>query len=149
RRKEDIPLLLEFFLGKHASRLGRKVDGFMPKAVQKLLLHSWPGNIRELEHVVERAIILSRERVISARAIILRGDDPLQPSSSFQEAKDRIIEEFEKTYLTSLLLSCRGNISQAAVNAGKHRRAFFQLLQKHGIDAKGFRSDPSGILSGK
>lgn len=145
-RRGDIPLLLEFFLarycGKSAGESRRDVEGFTSCALQKLMLYSWPGNVRELEHVVERAVLLATGKLISAREILLSHSAEAAPTASFQEAKARLIDDFEWNFLTTLLRVHRGNVSRAAESARKNRRAFFQLLQKHSINASSFRGVP-------
>jgi two-component system response regulator GlrR len=142
-RPEDIPLLLEFFLQRHRSRATQagtqEVQGFALGALQKLMLYAWPGNVRELEHVVERAVLMCPGKLISESDVVLSRKEESERVTSFQEAKAQVIADFERSYLTSLLLMHRGNVSRAATSARKNRRAFFQLMQKHGIDAKRFR----------
>src|SRR5918911_4640452 len=71
-RREDIPLLARFFLSQHAQRYRKEVEGFDAGAMQMLKEHQWPGNIRELDHVVERAVLMARSRVITADDLGLR-----------------------------------------------------------------------------
>ncbi|EAR21981.1 Helix-turn-helix, Fis-type [Nitrococcus mobilis Nb-231] len=138
-RLSDIPLLARRFLSTFATKLHRCVPLLLPKAESALMNYSWPGNVRELEHVIERAAILAEARgEISEQEIILPGANTAQPSS-FQHAKARVLAEFERSYIESLLLTYHGNISHAARAAGKNRRAFWQLMRKHQIDANRFR----------
>ena len=142
-RREDIPLLLDFFLERHRRPVtgqGTQVAGFTPCALRALMMYAWPGNVRELEHVVERAVLLCPGELISEREIVLpRSGDSDRPTS-FQQAKAQVVADFERKYLTSLLMIHRGNVSHAAMSARKNRRAFFQLLQKHGLDVSLFRA---------
>ena len=108
--------------------------------------YQWPGNVRELEHIVMRAVVLSDHKVIQAEDITLLEQEDAALSESFQEAKDRIVSEFERTYIRSLLMSCHGNISEAARMARKNRRAFWELICKHHISAKSLRSNVSLIV---
>src|SRR5262249_12543281 len=138
-RPEDIPLLLEFFLRRHRARRmhepGSDIDGFTPGALRELMLYPWPGNVRELEHTVERAVLLCPGNLIAEADVVLRRGEDGQRGLSFQASKAQVIADFERRYLTSLLAAHSGNVSRAARNAGKNRRAFFQLMQKHRIDA--------------
>ncbi len=97
--------------------------------------------MRELEHVVERAVVLGQGRPVLRRSEIMlsRSADDAEPES-FQQAKARIIERFERSYVEKMLLAHRGNISRAARAARKNRRAFWELIRKYRIDARAFRS---------
>src|SRR4029453_15418777 len=120
-RREDIPLLAHHFLNKYALEFNKQVTGFSPDAIRKLILYDWPGNVRELEHVIMGAVVLSERPIICAAAIpFLRNEGPPLPES-FQEAKHRMVEQFEKGYIKGLLLSHHGNISRAAQAAQKDR----------------------------
>ena len=145
-RREDIPLLLDFFLERHRGPVTgegrREVAGFTPCALRALMMYAWPGNVRELEHVVERAVLLCPGELISEREIVLPRSGDSDRATSFQEAKAQVVADFERKYLTSLLMVYRGNVSRAAMSARKNRRAFLQLLQKHSIDASSFRDRP-------
>jgi two-component system response regulator GlrR len=99
-----------------------------------LRAYTWPGNIRELEHVIERAVALTDNTMLDETDIGLSTARPLHLLESFQTAKDRAVAQFEHAYLTEVLLAHAGNITQAAQSAGKNRRAFWQLLHKHGFD---------------
>lgn len=144
-RKEDILALAEHFLEKHsaAQQPARKLA---PEACAALLAWDWPGNVRELESAIVRAIHLSEGEAIEAADLGLQGwagnapeaDGALQ-ALSFQAAKRRAIETFERDYLRRLMAEQEGNISQAARIAGKDRSDLGKLLKKHSLDAKGFR----------
>jgi PAS domain S-box-containing protein len=81
-RSEDIPLLIRFFVQKYAPRVGRRIDSIEPETVQRLLAYPWPGNIRELENLIERALILADSSVLHVEPEILGG------SSVLRSAKD-------------------------------------------------------------
>jgi DNA-binding NtrC family response regulator len=142
-RQDDIVRLARCFLERYAVAFKKPVTGMSPEATQKLLLHDWPGNVRELEHVVERAVALSEGPVIQGHDLVLSSRDGLA-DESFRRAKANAVERFERTYLQSLLLAHQGNITRAAHAARKNRRAFFELLRKHRIDAGLFRDAPTG-----
>jgi DNA-binding NtrC family response regulator len=104
-----------------------------------LLAYDWPGNVRELEHVIERAAVLSPGPVITRNDIFL--ESPVAENEcSFQEAKARMIDQFEKTYISGLLVANEGNITKSAQAAGKNRRAFFELMRKHNIQGRSFKA---------
>jgi two-component system, NtrC family, response regulator GlrR len=142
-RGEDVLLLARHFLVKHATELNKQIAGFSPNAIRKLYFYQWPGNVRELEHIIMRAVVLSDQAVIRADDITLLDHEYATESESFQQAKDRIVAEFETTYIRSLLLRCHGNISEAARLARKNRRAFWELIRKHHISVKSLRSSVS------
>jgi len=141
-RREDIPLLARHFLAKYATEFNRPVTGFTSEAIQTLMTYDWPGNVRELEHIVERAVVLAEQMVIRKADVLLPAHPSTPAAESFQEAKARIIEQFEKSYIQGLLLSYKGNITQAARAAQKNRRAFWQLIRKHAINVQSFKSGP-------
>lgn len=138
-RRDDIPLLARRFLAKYAADLDRQFAGISPEAMRALLAYDWPGNVRELEHVIERAAVLSQGPIIVEQDIIL-GSESGNGQSSFRAAKARIIDQFEKSYLSGLLLAHDGNITKAAQAAGKNRRAFFELMRKHNLKGKSFKA---------
>ncbi len=138
-RREDIPLLAARFISKYSAEFDKDFTGFEPGAMHALLSYDWPGNVRELEHVIERVVVLS------AGPIVQRGDIPIASSNqsagySFHEAKARLIDQFEKGYIRSVLLAHGGNITRAAQAAGKNRRAFFELIRKHQIDVQSLKA---------
>lgn len=138
-RRDDIPLLAQVFVERYAERTGRRVVDLSQDALAKLSAYDWPGNVRELEHVIERAVVLASASRLRARDLSLGADDAGE-QNSFQEAKAKVVRDFERGYLRSMLSQCRGNISQAAVAAGKDRRAFWELMRKHDISPQEFRA---------
>jgi len=139
-RPEDIPLLARHFLKKYGIILDRVVTEFSAEAMQKLVFYDWPGNVRELENIIQRTILLSEQRVIQETDIALPRSETTGEQEAFQEAKARVIERFERTYIQKLLLLYAGNITKAALAARKNRRAFWQLIRKHQIDVQRFKS---------
>jgi DNA-binding NtrC family response regulator len=139
-RQEDVPLLAYHFLSKYVAEFGKPISGFSTNALQKLIHYKWPGNVRELEHIIMRAVVLSEKLLIHAADIAITECKPSAPSESFQEAKNKVVEQFEKTYIKSLLLTYQGNISKAARAAHKNRRAFWQLIRKHRISVQSLMS---------
>lgn len=150
-RREDIPLLAEHFLRRYAEKFGRRIEGFTDEMTANLLAYDWPGNIRELQHVVQRAVVLSEnERLIESRRAQLPVESTKSPPVrlSFKEAKAQVVASFERRYVESMLATHGGNITRAARAARKDRRGFFELIRKHGIDARRFRpADVAGRLA--
>ena len=135
-RASDVVLLAEHFLKKYAPDENRCPE-FTPDAKSALINYDWPGNVRQLEHVVERAIVLADGHPL-IDAVDLRL--PLEESEvSFQEAKARAVAKFERGYIENLLAIHGGNITHAARSAKKNRRALWELIRKHGIEAASFK----------
>jgi two-component system, NtrC family, response regulator GlrR len=140
-RRDDIAVLAMHFLDQANREAGRHLGGITPAALRCLMDHAWPGNVRELKHVLQRAVLLAEGPSVQAVDIELdgvaaAGEEPV----SFREAKARAVEAFERSYLEQLLAQSEGNISRAARFAQKDRRAFFELLRRHAIDAARYRN---------
>ena len=134
-RREDIPALVDLFLKEFSQQMKKEVKGIAPAAMQKLMLHDWPGNIRELKNAIEYAITMTRHEVIT-EDLILQGKTLSQdPLTTLKEARDA----FEKDYITRMLDITGGNISKAAKLAGKYRADFYHLLRKHNIRPENFK----------
>jgi two-component system response regulator GlrR len=146
-RREDIPILALHFIKRYATEFGRPVQGITPIALKRLLAHDWPGNIRELSHAMERAVLLGNGPYVTPADIELGVEDSAPADESFQTAKARVVEQFERSYLEHILIACDGNITHAAIAAKKNRRALWELIRKHHIEPKRFRGAaraPSG-----
>jgi DNA-binding NtrC family response regulator len=139
-RKEDIPLIAIFFLTKYASEI-KEMAGFSDDAMRKLLSHNYPGNIRELENIVQRAIVLSSGSIIKPEDISLPAVRIASAHArTFKEAKELAIAEFEKNFIRELLSLYHGNITRAANAVGKERSAFGKLVRKYDIDTALYKS---------
>jgi two-component system response regulator GlrR len=141
-RIDDIPLIATYFLNLYGRQYGHKSLCFSSAAMQKLLIYPWLGNIRELESVIQRVVLLTSLSTIQPDDIELPFSykNEKYEEESFCEAKARTIEEFERTYLTRLMISSNGNVTQAAKAARKDRRAFQRLLRKYDIDRYTFQA---------
>ena len=128
-RREDIPLLAEHFLGQHALRYRKRLDGFDEAAMQALLDYPWPGNVRELEHTVERAVLMAQGNVVGAR------DMGLQRSSraDARRLEEMSLEEVESFLIQKALARYDGNVGQAAQSLGLSRSALYRRLQRYGL----------------
>lgn len=144
-RREDIPLLARHFLAKYARELSAPGKELSRAAMEKLLAYDWPGNIRELENTLERALVLSDHPTILHTDIRLPGPEPHAPSqdASFKTLKAQAIAQFETEYVQHLLDMHQGNISRASRAAGKNRRAFWELMRKHSIVASSPSPSPA------
>ena len=136
-RREDIPLLAQHFLSKSTEQSHINISGFSQEAMEILISASWPGNIRQLQNVVEQAVALSTEPLISEMLIknALRDKTTILPS--FVQARDK----FERDYLAKLLKITAGNVSQAAKIAQRNRTEFYKLLNRHHLSAEAFREE--------
>ncbi|MEO5888956.1 MAG: sigma 54-interacting transcriptional regulator [Ferruginibacter sp.] len=108
-RKDDIPLLVNHFIKKMAKKLGREIKGVSDKAMNDLQNYEWPGNIRELEHVVERSIILCKGKILQQISLPMHSKVPAGESSKIFLLKTW--KEHEKEYILDVLKKCKGRIS--------------------------------------
>jgi DNA-binding NtrC family response regulator len=143
-RKRDVALLARQFIAEICAKdgLGRKT--LTPSAVRRLQTYAWPGNIRELHNAVRRAALSADGTEIYPRHLTLGNERPAPESiiaegapdiasESFRAGKRRAIETFERAYVQELLHTFRGNMTRAAREAGKDRRAFGRLAKKYGL----------------
>jgi DNA-binding NtrC family response regulator len=146
-RLNDIPLLVQDFLRHHPDALNRKITGITPNALDHLMRYQWPGNIRELHNVLEKAVILAKSQVLDV------GDLGLE--SVHGDARDRKeivstdisleqwLREQEKRYLIQKLQAYRGRIDLTAKSSGVDVRTIHRKMQLYGLDKKKF--DPKKL----
>ncbi len=141
-RQQDIPLLVNHFCKKFAQDMNKKVVGFTPEAMKVMGEYSWPGNIRELRNVVERAISLADSELVEVCDLpqkVINGQKEILPeqedlgSLPFHAAKDIWLKRFEIKYLEELLNKHNGNITQAAKSAGIDRKTIHRLINKYDL----------------
>jgi DNA-binding NtrC family response regulator len=136
-RAEDIPLLIEHFLGVVAARLKRTPKPLAADAYRALCAHEWNGNVRELEHALEQAVALASGAEIELADLPAAVDPPSPPPEApgkFKEAKQRVIETFERQFISEALARHHGNISKAAEDMGMYRQHLQLKLAEYGID---------------
>ena len=133
-RGEDIVLLANFFLRRAGQSVKRKVR-FSAPGLEALVRYPWPGNIRELENKVQRAVIMATGRSIEPADLELSAVPTDTPLPTLREARS----EHERKLVIDALARNRGNISRAAQAVGVSRPTFHEMLTRHGIDAKAFR----------
>jgi transcriptional regulator with PAS, ATPase and Fis domain len=140
-RIEDIAFLAEYFLLRARAKVNKKVANIAPEALDLLKNYNWPGNLRELENIIERAVVLTSSSVIEAEHLPLHVQEvvPFKPQIGFMPSKARAIEQFEREALSGYLLKAEGNISKAAKLAKIPRRTFHRLLAKHKISHRNSR----------
>jgi DNA-binding NtrC family response regulator len=127
-RREDIPALAMHFLKRHAARYRKPLNGFDAGAMQTLLEHPWPGNIRELDHAVERAVLLAQGDIVRASDLGLRTS-----ASGAVRFEEMTLEEVERVLIQKALSRFDGNVSQAAKALGLSRSALYRRLASHGL----------------
>jgi len=147
-RTEDLPVLIEHFLHTTAARLQRPAQSFAADAYRALLAHEWKGNVRELQHAIEQAVALASAAEIqlddlpaSVRSAAARQpDDSDEGAATFKEAKQRMIERFERQFICEALARHHGNISKAAEEMGMYRQHLQIKLAEYGIDSAQYRT---------
>src|SRR5437867_3155368 len=127
-RREDIPLLIDHFLKDAAKRFGREVKPLTGEALRACQTHPWKGNVRELRSAVEQALLLAPGPEITATDLFTNAPadasppPPAAPPASSREAKERLVEAFERDYLPHALRRHGGNITKAAEDIRMHRQ---------------------------
>jgi two-component system, NtrC family, response regulator GlrR len=136
QRRADIPLLAAHFLKLHGDKHGKDRKRFSQEATEALCGYSWPGNIRELENVVQQVIVFTESQIVEPKDIPIPRNfsTPAPGDRCFKHSKARIIDEFERTYVADLLASHKGNVTHAALTAKMDRRAFGRLVRKYQIE---------------
>jgi len=137
-RRGDIPRLVAHFL-QGASLAGRPGPRFSTQTMAALVAHDWPGNVRQLRNVIERAVALCPEDGVVDAALLGLGAQAAPPDAAdpgalpFKQAKDRLVQAWEREYLGRLLSDAQQNVSEAARRAGLSRMHLYELLRKHGL----------------
>ncbi|MBJ6760396.1 sigma 54-dependent Fis family transcriptional regulator [Myxococcaceae bacterium JPH2] len=146
QRRDDISLILKRALEEPevVDKHGRK--RFSAEALGLLMAYSWPGNIRELTNVLSHVLTFSEgEEVLAThlpprvRGQAREGPLPFNEHLSFKDAKEHLLENFEREYVTSVLSRCEGNLSRAARESGLHRKSIERLVKKYQLDTKGMK----------
>jgi two-component system, NtrC family, response regulator GlrR len=149
KRPEDIRPLIHEYIAYYAGLYNLPAISLSDVAWEKASAYSWPGNVRELENCVQYLTCLQPDHAIEAEDLpLLSVEEETAPvtgngneaNSSFQESKRELLNLFERGYLEEALRRSKGNIAEAARASGKARRAFFELMRKHGVNAVMFGS---------
>lgn len=143
-RGDDAILLANAFL-KTLQQGDARISGFSDEVIDCFCRYEWPGNIRELRNVIERTVALSRTQVVQLsdlpKPIRESNTSAPQPVSVLAEiSREEALDNADQSYLTALLEKHKGNISQAAQQAGLSRQGMHKLLTRHGLDAAEFRN---------
>ncbi len=146
---EDIPLLANFFLKKAGAELNVSEKSFSETALTPLFQHNWPGNIRELQNVIRRAVLFCPGSVIDQKHLKLGTSPPALGTTinqdadkemiPYKEAKESCLDSFTRQYVHRLLKQCNGNISQAARLSDLTRAALQKIIRRYDIDGNQFR----------
>jgi len=140
-RKEDIPLLAEYFLKKYSQKMGKTVAGLNPLALQKLMRYDWPGNIRQLENTIEYAVAMTQHNMITEDLIFLTKTESQEPFHESLKTLKAAKNAFMRHYLINLLKTTKGNVSKAAEMAGQYRTNFHNVLKKHNVKSEDFKEE--------
>ena len=131
-RSADIPVLAKAFLERFRSKHGREIEGIEPEAYRRLLSYQWPGNVREIEHAIERAVLVARGREITLtdlpealQAVPAGADTPAAPPGS--------LEEIERVSIVRALETSGWNKQAAAALLGLRRPTLYSKMRRHGI----------------
>ncbi|MBI3029407.1 MAG: sigma-54-dependent Fis family transcriptional regulator [Candidatus Rokubacteria bacterium] len=140
-RREDIPLLVDYFLDRVAQEGGKPLKRLSPEALRAMMVYPWPGNVRELEHAIERAVIQSEEETITARdlpAEILAPGDELtvtlaDSAVGYKETMARVVRDVEVRLIRRALEQSGNNRTEAARILGISRRALVYKLKEYNL----------------
>ncbi len=128
-RREDIPLLVEHLTQRIGAELGRKIEGVSQEAMARLMAHDYPGNVRELRNLVERAVVCSRAAVLEPADFTL----PVAPGVSDLTNQPASLESVEKRHIAAILAQTNGNISAAARILDIDRVTLYNKIRKYGL----------------
>ena len=134
-RREDIAILANHFMRSLAQRYVKTLTAFAPGALELLGKAAWPGNVRQLQNVVEKCVVLSTGTLIPLSLV----ENALTSQGAELLSLDAARKEFERGYLTQLLKMTNGNVAQAAKLAKRNRTDFYALLARHDIESSGFK----------
>jgi formate hydrogenlyase transcriptional activator len=132
-RLEDLPVLVQYFLNRHAQRMKKKIESVPSEALEALARYHWPGNVRELEHLIERAVILSTGAVLEIPPI-----EPA-PGHKSQGSPAGSLESVEREHIVRVLRETQGRIAGpggAAERLGMNRSTLNSRMRKLGISRK-------------
>ncbi len=132
-RKEDIPELIGFYLEKFKSKYKKQELKYTPSIIKRLQNYSWPGNIRELKHAIERAVILSENNKLSITDIYADGQN-IEKNAQINQPEDSFnLENHEKKLIQSAINNAKGNYTKASELLGVSRRTLYNKIDKYGL----------------
>ncbi len=127
-RREDIPLLAAHFLAKHAAHYRKAINGFTPEAMAAILGYAWPGNIRELDHAIERAVLLADGHQLGVADLALT-----TPTGASAQLDTMTLEQVEQVLIQKAVARTGNNVSEAAKALGLSRSALYRRLERYGL----------------
>lgn len=130
-RQDDIPQLANHFLKQYAQKYRKNFTGFKPAAMELLQRYSWPGNIRELQHAIERAIIMAEGNELDTRDFFFLSAKPA--SEKVQSSPTLNLDDMERSTIQRAIDKNGGNISKAAKELGLTRASLYRRLEKYGL----------------
>jgi len=136
KRREDIPLLANHFLAVLNKKYHKKINGFAPEAFEMLISAPWPGNVRQLQNIMEQVVVLSTTPIITSGLVQRALQDNISSIITFDAAR----KNFEQQYLINLLKATQGNVTQAARIADRNRTEFYKILDRHQINPALFKT---------
>lgn len=152
-RREDIPLLAEFFRSRYSEKFKKSVAGISSEAMRLLVERDWKGNVRELENAIMRGVLFCvGEEIVPSdlglqdtgekRSYSVENYSPEDASDlSYRAAKEKVMQEFHRRFFGHLLSVTNGNISQAAKLCGIERQALQYILKRYGIQVERYKRD--------
>ena len=126
-RREDIPLLVDHFLEKYSQETAKRVDRISKQTMEELMQSEWPGNIRELENAIERAVVLSKSRTLTREDFSF-----LKPAAAYRKGTPTL-KELEKNYILEILNTCNWNVTRAAEILGINRVTLHKKINRLGL----------------
>jgi len=136
-RREDISLLANNFLQNLSQKYGKNLNGFAPEALELLIAAPWPGNVRQLQNIVEQTVVLSTTPLVPASLVQKALQDDIGGFVPLETAR----KNFERDYLVKLLKATNGSVTQAARLAQRNRTEFYKLLQRHELTPALFKDE--------
>jgi transcriptional regulator with PAS, ATPase and Fis domain len=143
-RPEDIPLLVRHFLDRLNRKLNRNVKRVTPEAMDILRHYPWPGNIRELVHLLEQIMTFHKQETLDVKLLpshVRTGSAPNLPPGNYADLKESVLEEAGLEYFQKLMQYYQGNITRVAEHADLNRRHLHRLLQKLELDPSHYRNN--------
>lgn len=146
-RIDDVPLLAAHFLRKNCEKNQKQIKSITPQAFDAMMHYSYPGNVRELENIIERAVIMEKSDALQRMDLELAGNDgkPGQDFringhlQQFRTMKTEVVERFEREYLTRVLSMYQGNMSKASHHAGMNLKNFHEKMARYGLKKEEFK----------
>ena len=152
-RRGDVPLLSQHFLKKYTTLNRKTITEICPLAMQRLMTLDYPGNVRELENIIERGVIFCRTETLRTADLFLEQTQetsytpyalpPALRQLAFKEAKEQMVAIFHRQYIDHLLRDNGGNVSRAAQKAGIQRQYLHRLMKEAGLATEDYKSAPS------